>query len=174
MSVLSPIILAVFPAGLIAAALEDATSFTIPNRIPAVIAAAFLPAALIAHLPVEALDLHLAVGAAAFALGVVLFALRWCGGGDAKLMAAAVLWLGLPALVGFMFWTCVAGGVLALGLILIRQGVLAPYAARGPVWLGRLIAESSLPYGLAIAFGALMALPQSTLAVALLPALAGG
>jgi prepilin peptidase CpaA len=168
MSVLALLFLAVFPAALVAAAVKDVTSFTIPNRIPALLALAFLPAALLAHLPAAALGLHLAVGAGALLLGIGMFALGWCGGGDAKLIAAAALWLGWPALLEFGAWTAMAGGALALALITVRRGVLTPYAVRGPAWMGRLIAsDAGLPYGLAIACGAIAALPHAELFTAL-------
>jgi prepilin peptidase CpaA len=171
MNFLCLLVLAVFPAALIAAGFRDATSFTIPNRLPILLALAFAPAALLAHLPPAVIGLQLAVGAAVLAVGIAMFALRWCGGGDAKLMAAAALWLGWPAVLTFGAWTAVAGGVLGLSLIAMRRGVLAPYAARGPAWVGRLMAsDAGLPYGVAIACGAIAALPHSDIARALLGA----
>lgn len=164
---LSTLLLALFPAAVIAAALKDATSFTIPNWIPGLLAAGFFPAALAAGLPLETFWMNLGVGAAALVVGVGLFALRWCGGGDAKLLAAAALWLGLSALAPFLLVTGIAGGALALGLMSARKGLLGVYALRGPPWLGRLLTpDGDLPYGLAIAAGALVAFPSSALVAA--------
>ena len=46
MSVLSPLLMIVFPAAVIAAAVKDATTFTIPNWLCAAAALAFFPVAL--------------------------------------------------------------------------------------------------------------------------------
>ncbi len=159
------LLLAIFPAGVIAAALKDMVSFTIPNWISAALAVAFVPIALLVHMPVGEVGVSLGVGAAALVCGFAMFAVGWCGGGDAKLLASAALWLGLPGLLTFLLATGVAGGALALGLIAARkEGLLTSYAAAGPAWLGRLLqADGDLPYGLAIAVGALAAFPSSAL-----------
>ncbi|MGZ6014689.1 MAG: A24 family peptidase, partial [Phenylobacterium sp.] len=148
----SVLLLALFPAAVIVAAFKDATSFTIPNWIPGLMVVLFFPTALIAHLSLPALATCLAVGVVGLLAGMALFALNWCGGGDAKLLATCLLWLGLPAAPTFLLATGVAGGVLALGLISARKGLIGAYAASGPAWLGRLLTPGAdLPYGLAIA-----------------------
>ena len=160
-------LLALFPAGVIIAALKDAVSFTIPNWVSGLLALAFFPAALAAHLPLGVIGLSALIGAGALIAGMGMFALGWCGGGDAKLMAAVVLWLGLRGLPPFILVTALAGGALALGLILARRNILAGFAASGPAWLGRLLApDGDLPYGLAIAVGALAAFPSSAVVTA--------
>ncbi len=163
------LLLAIFPAGVIAAALKDLVSFTIPNWISMALVVLFLPVALLVHLPAGEIGVSFAVGAAALVSGFAMFALGWCGGGDAKLLAAAALWLGLPAVMTFMLVTGVAGGALAVGLMAVRkEGLLMSYAASGPGWLGRLLTpDGDLPYGLAIAVGALAAFPSSALVTAL-------
>ncbi len=157
-----------FPALVIVAAFKDATSFTIPNWISLALIAAFAPAALVSGQPLEAIGAHLGVGAAALVAGMVMFAFRWIGGGDAKLFAAAGLWLGWPAALPFVAVTAVAGGGLAVMLLALRSMWLRRYAANGPAWVARLATpEEAVPYGLAIAVGALTAFPQSPLAAAL-------
>ena len=157
------LLLAVFPAGVIVAALKDATSFTIPNWISAGLGLAFFPMAALAHLSLGATGVSLVAALIALACGIGMFAAGWCGGGDAKLLAASALWLGWPGLLPFLAVTGLAGGALSLGLIAARQN-LAGYASRGPAWLGRLLSpDGDLPYGLAIAAGALFAFPSSAL-----------
>src|SRR5581483_11600581 len=102
--------------------------------------------------------------AAALVLGMGLFAAGWIGGGDAKLMAAAVPWLGLPALPLFLLVTACAGGGLALLLLKARSAWVRPYLAGAPAWLARLTTPGAdVPYGVAIALGALTAFPKSGL-----------
>ncbi len=76
--------------------------------------------------------------------------------------------MGWPGVLPFLAFTGLAGGALAATLMTARGGMLAPYLARGPAWLGRLLSpEEDLPYGLAIAAGALIAFPSSALSHAL-------
>lgn len=163
-SFLHSALLLLFPAGVIAAAITDATRYIIPNRLCAALALAFAPAALAAGLPLQTFALCGGVGVAALAVGIGLFALRLMGGGDAKLTAACLLWLGLPALVPFLLWTAIAGGVLAVGLLFARKLPMLATAA-GPSWMGRLLQPGGdVPYGVAIAVGALVAFPLSPIA----------
>ena len=165
MILLQAVLLSVFPAMVIVAGLRDATSYTIPNWISGLLIVAFFPAALALGLPLGALGVHLGVGAVALVLGMVMFALGWIGGGDAKLFAAAGLWLGLPAAFTYLAVTGVAGGALAVALLGLRSLWMRPYVQTGPAWFGRLATPGeNVPYGVAIAVGALAAFPGSVLA----------
>lgn len=157
----------VLPALAIVAALSDAASYTIPNRLTAAVALAFAPAALLCGLAPAVLGVSLLVGLAALAAGVGMFAAGWIGGGDAKLFAGCALWMGLSGAPAFLTWTALTGGALALLLLqLRRQPRLA--SLPGPAWAMRLIRPGeNVPYGVAIAIGALIAFPQSAVVRAL-------
>jgi prepilin peptidase CpaA len=156
--------LLVFPALVIVGALKDATSYTIPNWISAVLILAFFPAAFALGAAPAAIGVHAAIGAVALVTGIAMFALGWIGGGDAKLFAAAGLWLGWPAASTYLFVTCIAGGVLAVGLLNLRSTQMRSLVQMGPPWFVRLATPGeNVPYGLAIAVGALVAFPGSTL-----------
>lgn len=160
----SALLFAVFAALLLAAAVWDGTSLTIPNKLNAAMALLFAPAAFLAGLSPTEAALCAAFGIAILALGMGLFALNLAGGGDAKMLAAAALWLGPQAGFAFLFWTALAGGVLALALVVLRRAG-APLAARAPRWAGPMLAQGGpVPYGIAIAAGAVAAWPQSALA----------
>ena len=156
--------LSAFPILVLVAAVRDLTSYTIPNWISLALLAAFVPAAAagwLAGAPLPALGLCVGVGLAALMFGVAMFTFGWVGGGDAKLFAACALWLGWSGLTPFLLWTAVAGGVLSLVLLSARRR--SPVAA-GP--FARLLTKGEpVPYGLAIAAGALAAFPHSVLAV---------
>jgi len=93
-----------------------------------------------------------------------MFAFGWIGGGDAKLMAAASLWLGLRGIAPFALYTALAGGALALLLVAMRSAWLRPFADAGPAWTRRLATPGeSAPYGVAIAVGALAAFAANPL-----------
>lgn len=165
---LQTLLLIVFPVLAIIAALSDATTLTIPNWISALLAVAFLPAALAAGLSPSAMAACAGLGVGALVAGMAMFALRWIGGGDAKLFAASALWLGLSGAAPFLAWTAIAGGALALALLGARRmaatvGVPFPQ----PAWMQRLLAPGGdIPYGIAIAAGALAAFPQSAVVLA--------
>ena len=164
---LSALLLTLFPAGLLAAAVSDSLSMTIPNRLCAGLALAFAPAALAVGLPLADLGEHLLVGFVVLLLGVGAFAAGWMGGGDAKLFAAVGLWLGWPDTGLALLYTALAGGALALSLIALRRFAPA-IAGVTPPWAAHLLnPKGDLPYGVAIAAGALIAFPQSALFQAL-------
>lgn len=168
MLALAAILAVSFPALVLFAAVKDATSFTIPNWISLALVAIFPLAALAAGLPPATLGLHAAVGAGALVAGMALFALRWVGGGDAKLIAASVLWLGWSAVPSFLLGATVTGGILAIALILLRSPQLRSVVLAGPRWVNRLTEPGEgIPYGVAIAAGALLAFPLSPLGAAL-------
>jgi prepilin peptidase CpaA len=152
----------VFPALVITGALKDATSYTIPNWISVGLVGAFPIAALAAGLPAGMILQHFGLGALGLALGMAMFALRWVGGGDAKLLAASALWVGWTAAPQYLAVTGLCGGALALMLISLRSDALRPLVLMGPGWFVRLAEPGGdIPYGLAIAAGALAAFPLS-------------
>lgn len=160
-------LLLVFPALAVVAALKDVTSYTIPNWISLALIAAFAPAALASGASLASIGLCLAAGLAALLAGMGMFAAGWIGGGDAKLFAASILWLGWPAAAPFMLVTGLAGGALTLGLLTLRSGWFEPVLAGSPAWVRKLGAkDGDIPYGVAIAIGALAAFPQGALTLA--------
>ena len=163
MNALAPVLIAVFPLLVIVAALKDVTSFIIPNWISIGLVLAFYPAALAAGASLGVIGAATAVGACALLAGMAMFYAGWMGGGDAKLLAGCALWMGWPTVLPFLLATALAGGALALILMQMRSNLLKPYLQRGPAWMERLVTAPDSPYGLAIAVGALVMLPQSPL-----------
>jgi prepilin peptidase CpaA len=162
--ILKVVLIGVFAALVVQAAVRDLATYLIPNWIPVALAVAFVPAALAAHVSLQQGLIAVAISGGLLVIGIAMFALRWMGGGDAKLMAASSLWLGLSGLGPFVAYTALAGGGLALALLAIRSAWLRPLAAIGPAWVGRLAAPGgAAPYGVAIAIGALAAFPQGLL-----------
>jgi prepilin peptidase CpaA len=161
---LQTLLLMTFPILVIGAALRDVTSYTIPNWISLALAATFPLAALALGLPLATIGLNLGVGAAALVGGMVMFGLGWIGGGDAKLFAAAALWIGLGPTPTYILVTGMGGGALAVGLLALRSTHVRPFVPTGPAWFARLAEPGeNVPYGAAIAVGALAAFPASTL-----------
>jgi prepilin peptidase CpaA len=158
------LLICLFAPLVVVAAARDAISYTIPNWISAALALAFLPVALSLHVPWPAIGSSVIVGVALLGAGMGMFALNWMGGGDAKLLAATSLWIGVPGLALFILYIGLAGGVLAIALFGLRSAWVRPLAVTGPAWIGRLATPgAAAPYGVAIAFGALAAFPHGLL-----------
>ncbi len=167
MMLLQAALLLIFPVLVIVGALRDLTSYTIPNWVSGLLILGFFPAALALGLPLSTIGSNLGIGVIALVLGVAMFALRWIGGGDAKLFAAAGLWLGWPASAEYLLVTGLAGGVLTFALLGLRSMLVRPYVLSAPPWVNRLATpDGDLPYGVAIAVGALVAFPNSALMAA--------
>jgi prepilin peptidase CpaA len=137
----------------------------IPNWISLILLAAFFPAALLVGLPPMEIAVHLGVGLAALVVGMAMFALNWIGGGDAKALAIACLWLGLGSVAPFILWTGVVGGLFCLLLLAARQYYpMVETFTPASGWVARLLEpRGDIPYGVAIAIGALIAFPESAL-----------
>lgn len=149
------------PTLLIVAGTGDALSMRIPNRLNLLIALSFFPMALAMGMPLPMLGLHIATGFALLALGYALFAVRLFGGGDAKLLAAAGLWLGYPGCLSFLAFTALAGGLLAV-LVGLWLFVKLESEMRDGIVFRRLKAlNPDLPYGVALAAGGIAAFSQS-------------
>ena len=153
-------LLFVFPFAMAFAAATDVFTMTIPNRLNIGLALAFFALAPNADLGWQDVLSHMGVGAAMLLIGILLFSLGWLGGGDAKLLAAASLWLGLDHLLMFLTYTAAFGGALALALLAYRS---APVGALPlPGWAARLHTKGeAMPYGVAIAAGALFVYPAT-------------
>jgi prepilin peptidase CpaA len=158
--VLNPALLFVFPFAMAYAAAFDVLTMTIPNRLSLGIAAAFFLLAPIAGLAWQEVLIHLAVGTGVLMLGIALFAFGIIGGGDAKLLAAASLWLGLEPLAPFLGYVGIFGGALAVAVLAYRS--VPAGALPLPDWAARLHAKGEgVPYGVAIAAGALTVYPST-------------
>jgi prepilin peptidase CpaA len=154
------VLLLAFPLAMAYAAAIDLLTMRIPNGVSLGTAAAFVVVAAIAGMPVQEMFVHLVVGAGVLIAGMALFSLRLVGGGDAKLLAAASLWIGYDQLLPYLVYVTIFGGVLALLMLAYRQ--MPAEALPLPDWAVRLHKpRSGMPYGLAIAAGALAVYPMT-------------
>lgn len=154
----------VFPASLVWAAISDIRSMTISNRLTIGLAVAFLPMALLCHLSLAQFGVHAGLGAAGLVFGITLFAFRVMGGGDAKLIAATCLWLGVNGTLAMLLYTALAGGALTLVLLGARRAPIAAVTGALPQWVNRhLDPKGDIPYGVAICVGGLLAIGQCDL-----------
>jgi len=166
MDTVTLLLLSILPCMAIVAGLHDVTTMKIPNWISGLLIIAFFPTAFLVGLPPMVVLMHVGIAFAALLVGMVLFARGYIGGGDAKLISASCLWMGLTGSGMFLVWTGLAGGLVCLGLIAARAQ-LQSYTTGAPGWVAQLMEpRGDLPYGVAIAVGALMAYPGSGLLTA--------
>ncbi len=164
---LASLLCLLFPAMAILAAVYDARSMTIPNWISIVLAISYVPVAFIVGLPMADIGWSVGIGFIALVLGIALFAFRILGGGDAKLLAASAMWVGLSGLLPFLLYTALAGGALSLFLLLARKWMPLMPVVVGPQWMQRLLEpKGDIPYGIAIAVAAVLVYPQTALVLA--------
>ena len=150
-----------FPALMAFAAASDLFTMTIPNRISLLLVAGFFVLAGFSGMPLSEIGMHVAAGLTVLVIAFACFAFGWMGGGDAKVAAAAGLWFGFPPLADYLIYASLFGGALTLLMLQFRQWPL-PYSLISQEWLQRLHRkDSGIPYGIALALGALMIYPET-------------
>src|SRR5215468_2899270 len=147
-----------FPALMAFAAANDLFTMTISNRVSLALASCFLVLAPLTGMGLSEILLHIGAGAAVLVVAFGCFAMGWVGGGDAKIAAAAALWFGFAQLMDYLLYAALFGGALTLLLLQFRQWPL-PYPLAAQVWLHA--KESGIPYGIALALGALFIYPET-------------
>ena len=150
----------VFATPQLMAALNDANAMKIPNRIPLIVLAAYFVMVPFTWAGVPVFFEHLSAGVAMFAVGFAMFAFGWMGGGDSKLLAATSFWFTWPDVFNYMVFTAVFGGILTLFVMVGRKYI--PVKVMTSQWAHTMFRdETKIPYGLALAAGAIATLPQS-------------
>lgn len=147
------LIIIAFIALMLVAMWHDATRMIIPNWISLALVAGFVLTQFVVPMPFQTIALHALCGSVFFAIGYVLFHFGLFGGGDVKLLAAVMLWLGFPPVPVFLVLMSFFGAVIALFLgarafIMNREGSISERlksAMRGEI-----------PYGLAIGLAAIV------------------
>ncbi len=143
---------------LVVAAVIDVRTFTISNELNATvalmaplywwsIALPFWPDAMI----------QIGVALAVFAVLAVTFYMGMMGGGDVKLAAALALWFSPASTIKFLVIMSLAGGLLTV-IVLILHRIKARRAVDGSD--EKESEKPEVPYGVAIAAGALWILAQ--------------
>lgn len=145
------------------AAWTDYKGYRIPNLVSVVIVVSFVVAFGVTYLTGQneiifmSWKSHLASFVIVLLATMVMFAFKIMGAGDSKMAAALSLWLGWGGLVPFLFYMAMMGGVLAAVSIVLKKYKPLKNPPTG-TWLENAQAGTNkLPYGIAIAVGALIA-----------------
>lgn len=147
-------IAAAFVLMLAGAAVQDVRSRTISNAWPLAFMLLFAVAWAMGAIT-GSLGSHLLHFGIVLLVGILVFALDWVGGGDAKLYAAVALWFALEDGLFLFLSIALSGAVLAIvHLTLALIGNRAESRRKS-------LRERKLAYGVAIAVGAIIALPRA-------------
>jgi prepilin peptidase CpaA len=153
--------LTLFPAMMAFAASSDLLTMTIANRVSLILLGGFVLLAVLTGMSAHDMLTHAGAAAAVLVVAFVCFTCGWIGGGDAKLAAATVLWLGLGHLADYLLYASLLGGALTLLLIQFRAMPM-PQLLIGRDWAERLHRQDGgIPYGIALAVAALVVYPQT-------------
>ncbi|MBM7322495.1 prepilin peptidase [Agrobacterium sp. S2] len=145
------VIFLALPLCLAFAAFTDLLSMTIPNRIPLILLLSFIVIAPFSGMDWQTFGMSLAAAGVVFAACFALFAANVMGGGDAKLLTGAAVWYGFNvSLVEFLLSVTFVGGLLTLGILLLRSRAQEIMASGIPVPASLLVAKK-IPYGIGIA-----------------------
>lgn len=142
------------------AGISDFKTMTIPNIYSVIIMGAFLLAYAVLWLagrddvffsPLS----HLISALVVFLLTAGLFAMGSIGAADSKLATVYALWTGIKGMPVFLFYMALAGGVLGLASLALARWKPVKNPMPGS-WIAKAQSgESKVPYGMAIAAGAL-------------------
>jgi prepilin peptidase CpaA len=150
-----------FPALMAFAASSDLFTMTISNRVSLLLIAGFVVLAALSGMDFHTMLSHVGAGLTVLAAAFACFAMGWVGGGDAKVAAGVALWFGFAHLLDYLLYASLFGGAFTLLLLQFRQWPL-PQVLGSQAWLLRLHdKETGIPYGIALAMGALMIYPQT-------------
>ena len=150
------LLLAVLAVILVVAAIIDVRTFTISNWLNAAVALLAPVYWWSIGLPLwPDAALQVAVAAGVFLLLAATFYMGMMGGGDVKLAAAIALWFQPVTTLWFLVITSLAGGVLTLIVLALHKRRATPPADGDPA-----AERPEVPYGVAIAAGALWILAQ--------------
>jgi prepilin peptidase CpaA len=153
-----------FPFMMAISAFYDLVSYRLPNELSLILMAGFFPFAFLAGMPLELIGLHMLAGFMILVITFTLFCFGLFGGGDAKILSAAALWIGFDNLMEFFILVTFAGGFLSLVIINFRnlpdKPVFYKYEWLRGLYLGDEKDIRTVPYAIAIAFAGLLYIPN--------------
>jgi len=151
----SQVSVACFVALLLVAAASDVVAYKIPNVVVLAILLLYPVYVLVTPATVD-WPWALAVFAGAIVVGMGLSAAGFFGAGDAKLLAAVLLWAGLALTPLTVLICALTGGVIAAVMLTRARFILAgAFSTLGSETLSNAMLAKNMPYGVAITAGGL-------------------
>ncbi|ODT07385.1 MAG: peptidase [Mesorhizobium sp. SCN 65-20] len=159
---LEALIFVVFPFCMVYAAVSDVMSMTIANRVPLLLLGVFVVVAPLTGMAWAEIGMHLAAGALMLTITFAMFAIGGMGGGDAKLIAATAVWMGLGfPLMQYLLVSASIGGTLTLAILAFRSSALSHVVGQNIFLKNFTHHAGGVPYGIALGIGGLLTYPSS-------------
>jgi prepilin peptidase CpaA len=172
---LEALIFVVFPFCMVYAAISDMVSMTIANRVSVILVVVFAIAAPLTGMDWATYGWHFAAGGIVLAVTFGMFAIGAMGGGDAKLLSATAIWMGLSIeLLQYLVLGAVIGGVLSLFVIIYRRSPLSTFTGHNMFLRHFADQKVGVPYGVALGAAGLLVFPSTPLAMWALDRLVAG
>ncbi len=153
----------IFPLLMAYAASSDMLTMRIANWLVLALVAAYVVLALVAQVPLVEIGISAAFAVAVLVIAFAFFAFGWIGGGDAKLVSAITLWVGMGLALPYLIYAALLGGALTMLLLVVRRYPL-PLMLAGVPWIERLHDnKTGVPYGIALAVAGLLVYPQTAI-----------
>ena len=130
----------------------DLTKYVIPNWLTASLIVLYPIGVWLADHPVEWKMAVLGM-LIVLVVGYGIFAMKWMGGGDIKLLTACTLWVGMKNLPEFIMSVALLGGAMSLLVLFLRKApTYVPQLIK--LKLPRILQDGApVPYGVAITLG---------------------
>ena len=136
---------------MLAVLVSDTSRYIIPNWLVASLLLLYPAAVYLSPTPIDWMGGLYALGIS-FVVGYLIFAMRWMGGGDIKLIMACSLWVGVSGMLDFLFLITLVGGLFGVLLLVLRKAVLfLPIKGKAEELPRILRPRAPIPYGVAIA-----------------------
>jgi prepilin peptidase CpaA len=153
----------VFPVLMAYAASSDLLTMRIANWLVLLLVAAYFVLAFFAQLPLNEIGINLAAAGCVLVVAFLFFAFGWIGGGDAKLISATALWVGVGMLLPYLIYASLLGGGLTLLILVLRRYPLPAFLQRQR-WIDRLHdPKVGVPYGITLAIAGLLVYPETAI-----------
>lgn len=137
---------------------SDVRALHIPNWHSIVIVGAFAAAYALSPDSFGKWWVHLGGLGFFFIVTYLMFIAGMMGGGDSKLGSALALWVGLKGIVVYVFWMALLGGIIGAFSLWMKKKKPFKSPPAGS-WMATVQeGGNGIPYGVAISFGAWMAL----------------
>lgn len=151
----------ILPCLLAYACFSDLFTMKLTNRLCMAMIGLFIVFAAVNGFGFSQLVPHISAFAIVLVASFSMFVMGWIGGGDAKFVACAALWIGMGQVLEYVAFSAALGGLLTVLLISWRKMPL-PAGLMFRPWIARLHEQNSgVPYGAALGPAALMVLPAT-------------
>lgn len=158
-------ILIVFPFAMVFAATSDMLTMTIANRVSLILIAGFALLAPFTGMAWSDYAMHFVAMALVLTVCFGLFAVGVMGGGDAKLMSATALWIGLNInLMQYLVIGSLLGGILTLMILRFRGSNITVYTSHVEFLHKMAEPKGKIPYGMALGIAGLFVFPETSMA----------